>query len=209
MPELIDPLSKLREELAHVKSPEEALTVLAFADLSALRAIEREFCMVPSATESILRLRLALVACRRATGKDTMREGTTLVTSSVVRDWAIDTLDAWLPGYTDWDDDLGGQYHITRVKQAGHTRGMVADLFEVSTVDRKDPRQFIVAVGVAAVADADEAVSEQDTVAKAIEEFPWHDFGLDEVSEADKEWIGELAKAIVGRLDAARDSAGL
>jgi hypothetical protein len=197
-----DPVAALRASLTTVTSPEDALAILSFASVSTLREIEREFHLVPSASESILRLRLALSAYRRVSRGEAQRMDTSLVTPNVVRDWASCVLDEWLPGYTDFDEALGGQYHISRIKESGQSHGLAASLFQVSTADRQDPRAFVVGIGVGSVQEAAKLDSTQSVVAAAIRDFPFHDFGLDDVEQAADEWIGELATAIVSRLDA-------
>jgi hypothetical protein len=53
----------------------------------------------------------------------------------VVEQWAEDKLDEWLPGWTDYDDVLGGQYRIRRVGnhtyQVESQDGWIAGRFSV------------------------------------------------------------------------------
>ncbi len=69
-----------------------------------------------------------------------------MVTSMTLQRWALDTLQIWLPGYTDFDDELGGQFHVAHL--GAHGRSGLVDRFEVSTMERRDPRRFRLTVSV-------------------------------------------------------------
>ncbi len=66
--------------------------------------------------------------------------GTLGVTGNVVHRWAMDVLREWLPGISGTDADLGAQFRITYLGPApGYAE---LDRYQVSTLDRTDPRIF-------------------------------------------------------------------
>lgn len=194
----------LFDALTSASSSKDAAVILSFADIHVLRRLEERYGLPESPDEDALRTRLAAEAYRRAKHGGTMRD-TSKVTADVVRRWALDTVEAWLPGYTDYDEQLGGQCRLTLVGYAGaeEESGLV---LEVSTADRHaDPRRFIVAVGAAAVGAEPAAVADtrRTVVEDAIADFPWHNFGIEDMPLEEREWVSELAGAILTRLVAA------
>lgn len=137
----------VRRQLAGARTIEHAMLALSFADLATLREIERGYHSgppVPAAEvrEWIARTHADLVVSAR---KGAAVLNTQKVSAAHLLGWALDTLTEWLPGITDWHDEAGGQYRITQLEDHSEL-GLV---FEVSTLERHDPRRFRVTVAVA------------------------------------------------------------
>lgn len=198
-----DCVDTLLDALKSVVSAEDALLVFSFASVSTLRAIEERFGLCRLASESTLRLRLALAAHRRAKAGDEKMIDTSKMTPGLLRRLSMETLAEWLPGYTDWIDEHDGQYHIRLLGGVGPEQDPAGAIFQVTTDDRRDPRRFIVAVGVIADGTGASTDSRQAVIQKAITDFPWDDFGLDDMPVDEHEWVKALASGIIARLNQA------
>lgn len=198
-----DRVDTLLAALDSVVSAEDALLVLSFASVPTLRLIEERLGLRRSASESTLRLRLALAAHRRAKAGDEKMIDTSKMTPGLLRRLSMETLAEWLPGYTGWIDDHGGQYHIRLLGGVGPDLDPTGAVFQVTTEDRRDPRRFIVAVGVIADGTGTSTDNRLAVVQKAITDFPWDHFGLDDMPVDEHEWVEALAGGIISRLNQA------
>jgi hypothetical protein len=139
-------LARLKRRLATAFHIDAAMVALSGADLVTLRELEMHFTggRMRAMSEEELRCWLAGQHVARKRGKVLMSTG--MVTSATVQRWALDTLQIWLPGYTDFDEELGAQF---KVKWLGpHGRSGKVDRFEVSTMEGRDPRAFRLTVAV-------------------------------------------------------------
>ncbi len=133
-------LARLKRRLATAFDIDAAMLALSGADMVTLRELEMQFTggRMRNMTEEELRCWLAGQHVARKRGKVLM--STRMVTSATVQRWALDVLQIWLPGYTDFDDLLGGQFKVRYMGPVG--RSGKADRFEVSTIEGRDPRSF-------------------------------------------------------------------
>lgn len=106
-----DAVSALRQALVQATTYDQAMTILCGVDLDVLRILEEEFHYLPTPTTG-LRERIAAAHIRRLERGDTL--DTSAVTARTVAGWAEGTLQEWLPGYTDFDEKIGGQYKVTQ-----------------------------------------------------------------------------------------------
>lgn len=84
-----------------------------------------------------LRLNAALNTER--TGDFVEAHRVSAVTPEAVQDWAVGTLEEWLPGYTQPDDETGEQYRIKQITD---------DTYRVETLDGHAERRFRITVSV-------------------------------------------------------------
>jgi hypothetical protein len=108
-----------------------ALAVLSMANTDTLRLIEAEFTLWPGPFDQ-LRERIAAAHLARVHGGDQM-SNLSAVTDRIVLFWARDTLEEWLRGYTDYNEECGGQF---RLRPLPHAEGTDLDhlVFEVEPV---------------------------------------------------------------------------
>lgn len=125
-----------------------AMRALAEADMSTLRVLECSLTggRMRDLPEPELREWLAEQHVKMKRGKKL--SSTRSVSARTVQRWALDILTVWFPGYTDFDDALGGQYKISYLGRHGSSG--VVDKYEVSTLDGEDPKTFRVTIAVLA-----------------------------------------------------------
>ena len=133
-----DAVGALREALAEAKTFEDTMDILEDVDLDVLRILEEEFHFLPTPVAG-LRERIAHAHLRRLASGELM--DTAAVSARTVQSWAESTLEEWLPGYTDYDDRIGGQYKIRLMKDG---------TYQVETTNGYGARQFHVLVIVLA-----------------------------------------------------------
>jgi hypothetical protein len=130
--------------LATAFDVDSAMAAMSTLDMAGLRDLELTFSdrYPRRMSEEELRVALAEVHVKRKRGKQML--STQPVTAGVFQRWALDTLQEWLAGYTDWDDELGGQFRITYLGN-----DVLGEKYRVETADRRgDHREFRLAVAV-------------------------------------------------------------
>lgn len=135
-----DRVAELRRMLSRSYTFDSTTVALAMADIATLRAIEPEYFHHPV---PITHLRGKLAEAHMETVSSKQATTTRKVSPEVVHEWAEDALREAMPGYTDFDANLGGQYRIAELE---HDSDGV--LFQVTTTDRLDPKQFIIRLDV-------------------------------------------------------------
>lgn len=136
-----------RQQLRDVSTISQALTILSSLSNGQLRLIESDYTSHPGPTLTLRErvAQLAYVACR---DRFTQTHDTKLVTPAVVREWALSAVAEWLPGYTDFDERVGGQFQIRPIAVEGDPKAPKALIFRVKTFNDEDPKDFRVAVTV-------------------------------------------------------------
>jgi hypothetical protein len=135
-------VAAVRRRLATAFDVDAAMVALSGADLVTLRLLEPEYVFAPLPVAK-LREGIARAHVRAVRGKVLM--STRVVTPGVVWRWAHDVLEGWLPGFTDHEPGLGGQFRLRLLRQQRDERGL---LVQVSTIHDHDPRVFRVGVEV-------------------------------------------------------------
>lgn len=191
-------LLELRQALAGLTDEQEVLATLSLYDQWTLRALERDFHLVP-VQYHLLRIRLTLAYMRRVRMENTLSD-TSQVTPALVRAWALAVLADGLTGVTDYHDGHGGQYLIELLGGAGPQDDPTGAVFQIATYDGGDPRRFIVAVAVAPITATPQQVSSgrQEAIEETIARFGRDRFAPGVTGE----WIADLATAIRERLEA-------
>lgn len=129
-------VAALKKALAQGRTFDEVMAVLEWVDLDVLRILEEEFHFLQTPPEN-LRERIAYAHLRRLQDPDSYT--TINVTARTVSQWADGTLQEWLPGFTDYDDDAGRQYRIKLMDDG---------TYQVETTEGFGARRFHVVVTV-------------------------------------------------------------
>lgn len=137
-------LDLVRRRLASCQTVEATLMALSDVDLPILRVLEPEYTFRQWPADE-LREQLACAHVRLIQEKVLM--STEGVSAGVVAGWAVGTLQEWLGGYTDFIEELGGQFRL-QLLDDGQEPSAACLLVEVSTVQGLDPRRFQVTVSV-------------------------------------------------------------
>ncbi len=131
----------IRRRLSTAFDEEAALVALSPADTATLRLIEKDYTFLPGDVDT-LRSRIASAHIEAVRAR--VQLSTRHVKAPIVRWWAQTVLAEFLPGHTDHDDRVGGQYVIRLVEE----RSNGPDVYEVTTLLNADPRRFYVDVHV-------------------------------------------------------------
>src|SRR5438034_8454704 len=107
-------VTRTRDALAKAKTESQAMIALSDADTATLREIEAEYFFHPGSAED-LRERIVAAHLQYISMMGAQALHTKLVTSDVVAGWAAGVLSEWLPGYTDFRAEWGGQYRIRQL----------------------------------------------------------------------------------------------
>lgn len=139
-------LAEALRRLAGAGDMDTAMRALSLLDMTGLRDVEYAFSNrhPKRLSEEDLRLFLAEQHVARIRGEP--MTGTEVVTAQVFARFALDTLREWLPGYTDYDEALGGQFHISYLG-----RDILGEKYRVETAEKRFGREFRLAVAVLAV----------------------------------------------------------
>ncbi len=139
---LDDRVAYIRRRLKTAFNEDAAFIALSPADTETLRVIEADYTFLPGDVDG-LRGRIAKAHAEAVIAK--VQLSTHHVTPAVLRWWAQQALAEFLPGHTDHDARVGGQY-VVRLVEESSSHG--PDVYEVTTILNGDPRRFLVDVTV-------------------------------------------------------------
>lgn len=143
--EIADRFQKLQRRLALAFDYAGAMAALRGADMPLLRRLEASYSS--RRHEYGLRdLREFLAEEHVKIKRGRKMTSTHRVNGRAVQRWGLETMRLWLPGYTDFDDELGGQFRVDYLGLHGNRE--TVDRYRVSTPDRLDPRVFRLTLAV-------------------------------------------------------------
>ncbi len=141
--ELADRVAALRSRLLLATDYASAFVALSDADGATLREVEKDYTMLPG---PLAMLRERIAEGHVATVKAKLPTSTQQVGLNDIVGWAQDALALFFSGVTDPLSDGRGQYLVELVTPPPHPGA--AAVYQVSTTQGRDPRRFLVAVGV-------------------------------------------------------------